>query len=101
MGYEHDDFEGCSQCGIVLPENEYIQWGTDRLCPDCMEMICPSFDEEMNKSQTTAAYQEMRERYIGRKVKNVRSEIKRIDIDMYGRHSLLHGYRCGSMGNYH
>ncbi len=91
MGYDYDDFEGCSRCGIVLPENKYIPWGTDMLCPDCMEMICPSFDEKINKSQTAAAYQEMRERYIGRKVKGIRDEIRRIDIDMY-RFDFIHYY---------
>ena len=91
MSFEYDDFEGCSRCGIVLPKSKYIPWGMDRLCPDCMEMICPSFDEKMNKIQTTAAYQEMRERYIGRKVKGVCDEIKRIDIDMYGR-NFIHYY---------
>lgn len=91
MSFEYDDFEGCSRCGIVLPKSKYIPWGTDRLCPDCMEMICPSFDEKMNKTQTTAAYQEMRERYIGRKVKDICNEVKRIDIDMYGR-NFIHYY---------
>ncbi len=91
MSFEYDDFEGCSRCGIVLPKSKYIPWGTDMLCPDCMEMICPSFDEEKNKSQTTAAFQEMRKRYIGRKVRSVRGEVKRIDIDIYGR-NFIHYY---------
>ncbi len=91
MGLQYDDLNGCSHCGVVLPAKQYIQWGMDMLCPDCMEMICPSFDERMNKSQTTAAYQKMRERYIGRKVKGVRGEVKRIDIDMYGR-NFIHYY---------
>ncbi len=87
----YGDQNECSRCGIVLPIKQFIKWGADRLCPDCMEMICPSFDEETNKLQTTMAYLGMKERYIGRKVKKVRNQIKRIDIDMYGR-DFIHYY---------
>ena len=81
----------CAKCGIALPRSKYIQWGNDLLCPDCMEMVCPSFDESQNKLMTTAAYQEMKSRYIGRKVKGIRNEIKRIDIDMFDR-DFIHYY---------
>ena len=85
MGLQYNDLEGCSRCGIVLPKNQYVPWGKEYLCPDCMEMICPSFNENQNKAETNTAYLKMKERYIGRKVKGVRNEVKRIDIDMFGR----------------
>ena len=91
MGYTNNDFEGCSRCGILLPQEKYIPWGTDLLCPDCMEMICPSFDEGQNKAKTTSAYLMMKERYIGRKVKGVANQVKRIDIDIFG-HNFIHYY---------
>lgn len=91
MSLNYDDLNGCSRCGIVLPKNQYIQWGNELLCTDCMEMICPSFNENQNKAETNTAYLEMRERYIGRKIKDVRGEVKRIDIDMYG-HVFIHYY---------
>ena len=81
----------CSRCGIVLPRSKYIIWGNDKLCPDCMEMISPSFDKWQNKEKTTAAYQQMRERYIGRKVKGISGEVRRIDIDIFGR-DFIHYY---------
>ena len=85
MSLRYDDLEGCSRCGIVLPKNQYIPWGTELLCPDCIEMFSPSFNESQNKAETNTAYLKMKERYIGRKVKGVRNEVKRIDIDMFGR----------------
>ena len=91
MSYTYDDLNGCSRCGIVLPKNKYIPWGKEKLGPDCLEMMCPSFNESQNKAETNSAYLEMKERYIGRKVKGVRNEVKRIDIDMYG-HAFIHYY---------
>ena len=91
MEYFNDDFEGCSRCGICLPRNKYIQWSSDILCPDCMEMICPSFNEAQNKAETTTAYLKMKERYIGRKVRGIADQVKRIDIDMFGR-NFIHYY---------
>lgn len=91
MVSKYDEFEGCSRCGAVLPMAKYISWGTEILCPDCMEMICPSFDENQNKVETNSAYLKMKERYIGRKVKGVSNQVKRIDIDMFGR-EFVHYY---------
>ena len=87
----YEGFDGCFHCGIDLPMNKYIRWGTDILCPECMEMICPSFDEKRNKAETNSAYLKMKERYIGRKVKGVANQVKRIDIDMFGR-QFIHYY---------
>ncbi len=81
----------CSRCGEILPRNKSIKWGKDLLCPACMEMICPSFNENQNKTETTTAFLRMKERYIGRKVKGIRNEVRRIDIDIYGR-DFIHYY---------
>ena len=37
MNYEYDDIEGCSRCGIDLPKGKYIPWGSEKLCPDCID----------------------------------------------------------------
>ncbi len=91
MRPDYYDVNECSRCGIVLPRNQYIQWGSERLCPDCMEMICPSFDEAQNKAETNTAFLKMKERYIGRRVRGIRNKVKRIDIDMFGR-QFIHYY---------
>lgn len=89
---KYNDYEPeCSRCGIDLPMSRLIKWGDDLLCPDCMEMICPSFDERKNKAETESDYLAMKKRYIGRKVKDIRNEVRRIDIDMFGR-AFIHYY---------
>ncbi len=91
MNFIIDNTPECAHCGAVLPRSKYIQWGNDMLCPDCMEMICPSFNEAQNKAETNAAYLEMKDRYIGRKVKGIAGQVMWIDIDMFG-HNFIHYY---------
>ena len=81
----------CSICGVALSQDDGIRWGRELLCRDCLESICPAFDEKDNEDETVNAYLVMKDRYIGRRVKNVTSEIKRIDIDMFG-HTFIHYY---------
>lgn len=75
----------CAKCGISLQNRKSFKWGKNVYCPDCYEMICPSFDQEKNLKETTEAYLEMKERFLGRKVKDICNEKKRIDIDFYSR----------------
>ena len=80
----------CARCGIEVPQGQCIKW-KHYYCPDCIKRILPFFDIHQNIDETTADYLEMKKRYIGRKVKEVREEIKRIDIDIYAR-DFVHYY---------
>ncbi len=63
----NDMFAECEMCGNVVSDDELVFLGDIRICPDCLEEQCPSFDEKQNKEETTEAYEAMLKRYIGRK----------------------------------
>lgn len=69
----YDELFGvCDICGKQVMEDELRFWGDCRICPDCMAEECPEFDEEENEKDTQAAYKEMKKRFIGKKVVNLK-----------------------------
>lgn len=66
--YCHNElFDECYMCGKMTLRDDLQFWGDVRICPDCMEEQCPSFDENENEEETTEAYEAMLSRYVGRK----------------------------------
>lgn len=66
-----DAYPECDGCGERVPVDELMHWGDLKICPDCMEYHCPSFDEAENEAETEEAYMDMRARYLGKKVSNL------------------------------
>ena len=60
-------FKGCDICGRSALEDDMVFWGDCKICPDCLEERCPSFDEAENQKETTRAYEAFLKKYVGRK----------------------------------
>ncbi len=45
-------------------------WGNDSICEDCLDDVTSRYNREENDRETQEAYEEMRKRYVGRKVLN-------------------------------
>ena len=58
----------CDICGEITPIEAGAYWGDAQICADCLEERCPSFDEQENLQETTAAYEALRARCLGRTV---------------------------------
>ena len=66
--YCHDQlFAECEMCGATVLEDDMKFWGDCRVCPDCYEAQCPSFDEDENQEETTEGYEAMLKKFVGRK----------------------------------
>ena len=77
--YCHNELFGeCYMCGRTVPEDDLQFWGDVRICPECMEEQCPSFDEDENEEETTEAYEAMLKRYVGRKSTKYKGQ----DVDL-------------------
>ena len=74
-----DLYSTCGLCGKVTLDDDLAWWGDLRICPDCMEEKCPSFDEEDNLEETEEAYEEMKEKYLGLRVEKYRDKTITID----------------------
>lgn len=76
----HDElFSECEICGSMTPNDELQLWGDLQICPECMEERCPTFDAKENEKETTAAYEKMLKKYIGRKSGNQSG--RKIDLE--------------------
>lgn len=64
--YENE-YDECAMCGEIVRIDDMFPWGDCRICPECMEEQCPSFDQEENEAETTQAYENMKAKYVGRK----------------------------------
>lgn len=109
----YDDLVECDGCGEYFPSDELTWWGDSRLCPDCLEEECPSFDEEKNEQDTQAVYDEMKETYIGSKTiygekksldfswnaeyDETKSYNVSVEIDVEGRISDISRVKCNMM----
>ena len=63
----NDKYFICDLCDKVTPIDDMKYWGDCRICPECLEEECPSFDQDENDKETDEAYKEALEEYIGRK----------------------------------
>ena len=61
-------FGKCEMCGKITEQDDLTFWGDIRICSDCLEDECPSFDEEEQEEETREAYEAMLKRYVGRPV---------------------------------
>jgi hypothetical protein len=64
--FEYEFFE-CEMCGKITSADDMKYWGDCRICPECLEDQCPVFDEEEVKKATSEAFEEFRNRVIGKK----------------------------------
>ena len=61
-----DNYFECEMCGAIQRADDAVQWGDCRICQDCLEEQCPSFDEEENLEETKPAREALRAKYIGK-----------------------------------
>ena len=79
--YDNETDE-CGECGERFPVDDLEYWGDDfLLCPDCFQKYFPDFDPEQNMRETAEAYEEMKRRYIGRKLANDSERYIKTDMD--------------------
>lgn len=69
----------CDFCDRIVPEDELIGYGDCRVCRDCLEEECPSFDEKENEEETTEAYETMCRKYIGKRTMGLRPGEDQLD----------------------
>ena len=62
-----NEYEECAMCGEIRHVDDMSWWGDCRICSDCLEEQCPSFDGEENEKETAQAYEAMKAKYLGRK----------------------------------
>lgn len=72
----------CDECGERFPEDDMENWGDDmRLCPDCFHKYFPAFDAAENLKETEDAYEEMKSRFVGRKLEDWEDLYIKTDMD--------------------
>lgn len=79
--YENELYE-CDECGERFPEDDMENWGDDmRLCPDCFRKYFPDFNAAENLKETEDAYEEMKSRFVGRKLEDWEDLCIKTDMD--------------------
>lgn len=75
-------YSECCICGKAVLADELLPWGDSSICSECLEVICPEFDEDENETETTEAYQAMLCRYVGRIVSNSDDVDRELEYDL-------------------
>ncbi len=65
-----EEVEECAMCGSHFLSDDMTYWGDARICPDCLEEQCPSFDENEVEESTKEAYNDFCKKYIGKHVQD-------------------------------
>ncbi len=76
-----DDYEECCECGKLVPADDTVFWGDERLCLDCLEDMFPTFDEKEVEEETTEAYETMKEQFIGEKTEGLKEGENCLEYD--------------------
>ena len=61
----NDKYFICDLCDKVTPLDDMKYWGDNRICSECLEDECPSYDQEENDEETDEAYKKALEEYVG------------------------------------
>ena len=66
----------------LVRKNMMENWGDDmRLCPDCFRKYFPDFNAAENLKETEDAYEEMKSRFVGRKLEDWEDLYIKTDMD--------------------